>query len=219
MVSAIVTAAGKNRRMRKDLIAKKIPLRNKLLLELNGKPIIIRTIENVLNTDVNRCIVVLGHYGEEIQPVVENIGDDRIKIVKNSKFNVELSQSLYNGVLKAEDGLCLCLAGDQPSVTTETMKNLIRIATNFDNLENIVSIMARGENGFLKTAKGLGMPFVCHSKTLKKFLKNKNSNLNPILDDMINNGVIFYGLKPINILELVNINRYDDYLKIIKDKE
>ncbi|MDI6644545.1 MAG: NTP transferase domain-containing protein [Methanobacteriaceae archaeon] len=219
MVSAIITAAGKNRRMLRDLKAKKIPLKNKLLLELNGKPVIIRTIENVLKASVNRCIIVLGHYAEEIQPVIEEIHDDRIDIVINPKFNVELSQSLYNGVLKAENELCLCLAGDQPSVTTKTMNNLIKIAEEFDNPENIVSIMARGETGFLKSAKGLGMPFVCHSKTLKKFLKNKKSNLNPVLTEMINKGMIFYGLKPLNILELVNINHYDDYLRVKKYEE
>lgn len=214
MVSAIITAAGKNRRMLEDLKARGIPIKNKLLLELGEKPVIVRTIENVLKTRVNRCIVVLGHYSEDIQPVIEQIGDDRISIVKNPQVNVQLSQSLYNGVLNVENELCLCLAADQPSVTSNTMTNLIRKANEFDKPENIVSIMGRGEYGFLETVKGLGMPFVCHSKTLKKYLYNKKSNLNPILTEMITNGVIFYGLKPVNLLELVNINRYDDYLRI-----
>jgi len=219
MVSAIITAAGRNRRKIEDLKAKKIPIKNKLLMDLNGKPVIVKTIENVLNSGVNRCIIVLGHYSEEILPVIEQIDDKRIIIVINENLNVELSQSLYNGILRAKEELCLCLAGDQPTVTTDTMKNLIKAASEFDDPKKIISVLARGKSGFLNSAEGLGMPFVCHSTTLKRYIKQNNSNLNPVLRKMIESGIIFYGLEPLNSLELVNINRYDDYLKINKKME
>ena len=35
------------------------------------------------------------------------------------------------------------------------------------------------------------MPFSCYSSILKKYLPGKNDNINPILGDMINDGVEF----------------------------
>ena len=94
------------------------------------------------------------------------------------------------------------------------MRKLIENATNYGNPENIVSILARKETGFLESAEGLGMPFVCHSKLLLNYLPEHQDNLNPILREMKSNNVIFYGTPAINDLELVNINRYNDYLYV-----
>ena len=44
MVSAVITAAGKNSRMREDLLSKGMKIEHKLLMDLKGKPVIIRTI-------------------------------------------------------------------------------------------------------------------------------------------------------------------------------
>ena len=214
MVSAVITAAGKNSRMREDLLSKGMKIEHKLLMDLKGKPVIIRTIENVLLSGIKRCIVVLGHYSEEIVNVLNDFPDDRIKIVYNHDLNSELSQTLLNGVKNIESGLCLCVAADQPTVTHNTMKKLIENATKYRNPENIVSILARKETGFLESAEGLGMPFVCHSKLLLNYLAEHQDNLNPILREMKSDNVIFYGTPALNDLELVNINRYKDYLYV-----
>jgi molybdenum cofactor cytidylyltransferase len=214
MVSAVITAAGKNSRMREDLVSKGMKIEHKLLMDLKGKPVIIRTIENVLESGVKKCVVVLGHYSEEIDNVLKDFSNDMVKIVYNHDLNSELSKTLLNGVKNIESGLCLCVAADQPTVTYNTMRKLIENATNYGNPENIVSILARKETGFLESAEGLGMPFVCHSKLLLNYLPEHQDNLNPILREMKSNNVIFYGTPAINDLELVNINRYNDYLYI-----
>jgi molybdenum cofactor cytidylyltransferase len=214
MVSAVITAAGKNSRMREDLVSKGMKIEHKLLMDLKGKPVIIRTIENVLESGVKKCVVVLGHYSEEIDDVLKDFSNDMVKIVYNHDLNSELSKTLLNGVKNIESGLCLCVAADQPTVTYNTMRKLIENATNYGNPENIVSILARKETGFLESAEGLGMPFVCHSKLLLNYLPEHQDNLNPILREMKSNNVIFYGTPAINDLELVNINRYNDYLYV-----
>jgi molybdenum cofactor cytidylyltransferase len=214
MVSAVITAAGKNRRMREDLISKGMNIEHKLLMDLKGEPVIIRTIENVLESDVKNCVVVLGHYSYEINDVLKDFSDNRVKIIINQNIHSELSQTLLNGVKHVEPGLCLCVAADQPTVTSKTMTELIENAVKYENPENIVSVLARKESGFLKSAEGLGMPFVCHSKLLLNYLPECHDNLNPILRRMISDNVIFYGTLPLNDLELVNINRYNDYLYI-----
>jgi molybdenum cofactor cytidylyltransferase len=175
MVSAVITAAGKNRRMREDLLSRGMKIEHKLLMDLNGKPVIIRTIENVLKSGVKKCIVVLGHYSDEIQTVLKEFSDKRVEIINNPDINCELSQTLLNGVKKLELGLCLCVAADQPTVTHETMTKLIETAIKYEYPENIVSVLARKDSGLLESAEGLGMPFVCHTKLLLNYLPDRKS--------------------------------------------
>jgi len=214
MVSAIITAAGKNRRMVEDLKSRKMEIKHKLLMDLGGKPVILRTIENVLQSGVDKCSVVLGHFSDEISEALKDYPDERLKIIKNQDNNVELSETLLNGVKNSEPGLILCAAGDQPTVTPETYKNLIETAINSPDSKNCVSVLAREDTGLLKTAKGLGMPFICHSDLLLKYLQQHKDNLNPILIEMISDGVVFYGIPAVNEFELININRYQDYIDI-----
>ena len=217
MVSAIVTAAGKNRRMIADQKSKGIEVKHKLLLDIYGKPAIIHTLENVLNSGVEEVVVVLGHFSSKIIGVIEDFDDERVKVIENPDVNVELSETVLNGANNLQPGLCLCVAADQPTVTTETFKTLIGMASEYPEPENIISIMARHETGFLNSAKGLGMPFVCHTHLLKSYLPGREDNLNPILMDMIADGVVFYGVPARNKLELVNINRWDDYLLVLEN--
>jgi molybdenum cofactor cytidylyltransferase len=216
MVSAVITAAGKNRRMIEDLKSRGMEINHKLLMELNGKPVLVHTIENVLKSGVDECTVVLGHFSDEISFVLKNFKDKRLNIIKNLDFNVELSQTLLNGVrsLNQKSTLCLCVAADQPTVTSATMTQLIEKAVKYENPEKIVSILARKKYGYLKSAEGLGMPFVCHSKLLLKYLPDHEDNLNPILRKMISDGVVFYGTPSNKDLELININKYEDYLYV-----
>jgi len=214
MVSAVITAAGKNRRMIKDLNYRGMAANHKLLMDIHGKPVIIRTIEHVLDSGVDDCVVMLGHFSDELSIVLKNFPDERLKIIENPDFNVGLSETLLNGVKNLESSLILCVAADQPTITSKTLKKLVEKAFKYENPENIVSVLARKKEGYLESAEGLGMPFVCHSNLLLKYLPKHKNNLNPILRKMISDGVIFYGTPAINNLELVNINKYQDYLYI-----
>ena len=216
MVSAIITAAGKNRRMRKDLKSRGIEIKHKLLLNFCDNPIILQTLQNTLNAGVTECIVVLGHFSDEIISVLDEFDDERVRIVINPEIHVELSQSLLNGIKKVKDDFCLCVAADQPTVSAETFKNIINGVFDSPEPKNTVSILARGKFGYLDTAEGLGMPFACHLDILKKYLTGNKDNLNPILREMVKDGVIFYGVSPRDDMELLNINNYGDYLKCRK---
>jgi len=216
MVSAIITAAGKNRRMREDLKARGMEIRHKLLLDFHGKPIILQTIQNTLNAGVDECIVVLGHFSDEITAVIDEMDDERVRVILNPEIHVELSESLLNGIKRIKDEYCLCVAADQPTVSAETLKNLIKGVFNSQEPKNTISILARGKSGYLDTAEGLGMPFACHADILKKYLTMNKDNLNPILRKMHEDGVIFYGVPSKDELELVNVNTYDDYIHVLK---
>ena len=75
-VSAIITAAGKNSRMRKDQISRNISVKNKLVLPFQNKTVLETTIDNALSSNVDECIVVLGHYSDEIKETAEVVTAD-----------------------------------------------------------------------------------------------------------------------------------------------
>ena len=219
-VSAVITAAGKNSRMRKDQEELNIPLQNKLTLPLksegNSTTIIETTINNVLNTkNIDECIVVLGHYSDEILPFINNIHDDRLKIVKNDPVDVGLSVSLLNGLSNISSDIALCVTGDQPTVSTTTFNNIIDTILNSKNPKRTISILRRIKIGKLDTAEGLGMPFAADRNELITYLKGKDDNLNPILREIFADGFEFYGVEESHPDELININHYSEYESIL----
>ncbi|WP_405298656.1 NTP transferase domain-containing protein [Methanobrevibacter sp.] len=214
-VSTIITAAGKNSRMRKDQIFRGIELTNKLILPFNNKTVIGTTIDNALSLNIDECIVVLGHYASEIKEAIfENYKDD-VKFIENNPVDVGLSTSLYNGLSNITSDFALCITADQPTVLPETFERMIGVSQTSHDPYKTISILRRRKTGWLDTAEGLGMPFVAPRENLMEYLKNENDNLNPILRKMFDDGYAFYGIKEKNEKELLNINHYDDYLKLL----
>ncbi len=214
-ISTIITAAGKNSRMRKDQISRNIDLKNKLILPFRDKTVLETTIDNALSANIDECIVVLGHYASEIKEAICDNYDSSVKFIENNPVDVGLSTSLFNGLSNSGCDYALCITGDQPTVTTETFNKMIEVSQNSDNPEKTISILRRRKYGLLDTAEGLGMPFVAHRKNLMKYLENEDDNLNPILRKIFDDGYIFYGIKEKNKKELLNINHYEDYLNLL----
>ncbi|WP_407414133.1 NTP transferase domain-containing protein [Methanobrevibacter sp.] len=215
-ISAIVTAAGKNSRMRRDQISRNLEVKNKLILPFNNKTVLETTIDNTLSSNIDECIVVLGHYSDEIMRDISNNYEDSVKFIINDPIDVGLSTSLYNGLSNITSDFALCVTGDQPTVSTETFNNMIDVLDKCENPYKTISILRRRKTGLLDTAEGLGMPFVAPRLNMMKYLENEDDNLNPILRKIFADGYTFYGIKEKNKKELLNINHYDDYLSLIK---
>ena len=116
-VSTIITAAGKNSRMRKDQISRGIDLKNKLILPFNEKTVIETTIDNALSANIDECIVVLGHYSDEIKEAIFDNYKSDVKFIENNPVDVGLSTSLFNGLVKYfSSDFALCITADQPTV-------------------------------------------------------------------------------------------------------
>ena len=214
-ISTIITAAGKNSRMRKDQISRNIDLTNKLILPFKDKTVLETTIDNALSSNVDECIVVLGHYADEIRQAIGNNYGASVKFIENNPVDVGLSVSLFNGLSNSTSDYALCITGDQPTVSSETFNRMIEVSQNSENPERTIAILRRRKTGLLDTAEGLGMPFVAHRKNLMKYLEKENDNLNPILRKIFADGYTFYGIKEKNKEELVNINHYEDYLNLL----
>ena len=213
-ISAIITAAGKNSRMRKDQISRNLEVKNKLILPFNNKTVLETTIDNTLSANIDECIVVLGHYSDEIIEAISDNYKDSVKFIINNPCDVGLSTSLYNGLSNLTSDFALCVTGDQPTVSTETFNRMIEILDKCENPYKTISILRRRKTGLLDTAEGLGTPFAAPRVNLMKYLENEDDNLNPILRKIFADGYTFYGIKEKNKKELLNINHYDDYLEL-----
>ena len=214
-ISTIITAAGKNSRMRKDQISRNMNIKNKLILPFMDKTVLETTIDNALSANIDECIVVLGHYASEIMEAIGNNYEGSVKFIHNNPVDVGLSTSLFNGLANSQYDYALCIKGDQPTVSAETFNKMIEVSQNSENPEKTISILRRRKTGLLDTAEGLGMPFVAHRKNLMGYLENEDDNLNPILRKIFDDGYTFYGIKEKNKKELLNINHYQDYLSLL----
>ena len=219
-MDAIITAAGKNSRMINDFKRmNKTPI-HKLKLKIDDKEILIHSIENILESNIENITIVLGNFREEIYELLDEYDlTDKITIKYNRDNDVALSQTITTALEGCEDRFYLFAAADQPTITSGTINTMIEKLENSPNPYNTISILARRKTGWLDSAEGLGMPFCCYGKLLNDYLKGENDNLNPILRKMIKNEVEFYGVQSSNNLELLNINCYDEYLKIKEEFE
>lgn len=216
-MDAILTAAGKNSRMITDFRAMhKTPI-HKLGLKINGREILIHTIKNLQEADIDNIILCVGHYKETIFDILEeNDMMDDVKINVNPSVDVGLSKTIENALQNDLKKNYLFMAADQPTVLPQTINNLINTLNDSPFPGNTISVLARRKSGRLDSAEGLGMPFCCYGELLYKYIRTENDNLNPILRKMIKDNVEFYGIREIDELELLNINHYDDYMYIKK---
>jgi molybdenum cofactor cytidylyltransferase len=114
MVSAIILAAGEAKRMG----------RLKQLLPLGQSTILEKTIENVVSSQVEETIVVLGYQAEKILP---RINSAAVKITVNPLYRDGMSTSIIAGLMAVDakaEAIMLVLA-DQPFIDSQVINRLL----------------------------------------------------------------------------------------------
>lgn len=114
-VAAIVLAAGQSRRMGPQ---------NKLLAEIDGLPMVRRTLEAVSAADVSSVTVVLGHEADEVRLALKGLD---LEFIENHEYAGGLSTSLKRGLSVVPpniDAALICL-GDMPRISPEQIDKLI----------------------------------------------------------------------------------------------
>ena len=114
-VAAIVLAAGQSRRMGKT---------NKLLADVDGTPMIVRSVDAVLASDAGPVIVVTGHEPDRIAAA---LADRDVTLIHNAAYGDGLSTSLKAGLVAIPvdaDAALVCL-GDMPAITAAHIDTLI----------------------------------------------------------------------------------------------
>lgn len=95
---------------------------NKMRLEINGKPLIIYTIE-AMRPFVNKIFVVTGHYDQDIRSFVKE--DEKIKIVYNKDYPKGMFSSVLCGVKEVKEDFFI-VPGDIPFINASTYSALLK---------------------------------------------------------------------------------------------
>ena len=105
MVDGIILAGGKSTRMNT----------NKMLLEINGHPLLWHTIQS-MKPFVNRIVVVTGRYDKEIRDALK---DEGVYFVFNPDYEKGMFSSVLTGVSSVSNDFLL-IPGDCPFVKEST---------------------------------------------------------------------------------------------------
>ena len=92
---------------------------NKLLLEVDRKPLICHTI-NTISPFVDKVIVVTGKFHNELSEVITDC-----EIVFNFQYELGMFSSVLTGIKKALGNDVLIIPGDITNVSGETVKAII----------------------------------------------------------------------------------------------
>ena len=118
-VGAIILAAGQSRRMGP---------RNKLLIEVDGRPILAHVARAVREAGLPPPVVVTGCEADQVRAALKG---EPVRFVHNPDFAQGLSTSIHAGISNTPEawaGSFICL-GDMPEVTPATLRTL---ASHFD---------------------------------------------------------------------------------------
>jgi molybdenum cofactor cytidylyltransferase len=134
-IAALLLAAGQSRRMGS----------NKLLEEIDGRPMVARTAQRLLSSHARPIVAVLGNQADAVDAALGKLPVER---VHNPAYAEGLSTSLKRGLAALPpdiDGVIVCL-GDMPLVAG---RDLDRLIAAFNPLEGraIVVPTRRGKRG------------------------------------------------------------------------
>lgn len=134
-IAAVVLAAGRSTRMGS----------NKLLKSVEGKLMIRRTVENVLQSKASPVLVVTGHEDAKIREALVGLP---VTFAHNPNYAEGLSTSLKAGIsqLPPDADGALVILGDMPLVPVVTMNRLIS-AFNPEKNRSICVPVFEGERG------------------------------------------------------------------------
>ena len=134
-IAGIVLAAGTASRMG----------RNKLVLPVHGKPMVVHAVEAASAAGLDPVIVVTGH---ESSTVRKAVGKTPVTFAQNDDFARGLSTSLRAGIgaVPPECEGAVVLLGDMPGISASLIENVVKA---FDASEDraICVATARGERG------------------------------------------------------------------------
>lgn len=116
-VSGILLAAGESRRMAGI---------NKLMLPVDGQPLLRRTVLTLQASRLTELVVVLGHEMEKAKTALAGLD---VRTVYNADYRAGQMSSVHCGLsalVQPCDGVMICLT-DQPLLTTQDIDALIEL--------------------------------------------------------------------------------------------
>jgi molybdenum cofactor cytidylyltransferase len=135
-IGALILAAGQSRRMGEV---------NKLLIDIDGKPMVRHVAETILAAPVTPVVAVLGHERDRVRAAFAGL---KLRAIYNPDYAAGISTSLKRGLAALPDdidGVLVCL-GDMPLVGPAEIERLIG-AFNPTEGRAIIVPTARGKRG------------------------------------------------------------------------
>jgi len=166
MISVILLAAGQSKRMEGE---------NKLTKNYNNLALINHAVKNIVDSDIDELIIVLGYQNEIIKKIINK--NKKIKFVFNKDFKSGMASSIKTGLKhlsKLTEYFFISL-GDMPNVNKEVYNVLLQSRKNqnviiptFNEQEgNPVLFPKKMKKEFLKINGDIGA-----KKILKSYKKN-----------------------------------------------
>jgi bifunctional UDP-N-acetylglucosamine pyrophosphorylase/glucosamine-1-phosphate N-acetyltransferase len=115
-IMGIVLAAGQGKRMKSKLY--------KVLHPVGGKPMVGHVIDTLAQLDTNRTVVVVGHGADAVKAY---LGDRVEYAMQSEQLGTGHAVLQAKELLGREDGLTVLLYGDTPLITSESLKQMIRL--------------------------------------------------------------------------------------------
>ena len=183
MISAILLAAGESKRMKGE---------NKLTKIIKGKPLIKHTIKNILDSNVDELIIIIGHESKKIKNIIDN--NEKIKFIFNKDYKSGMASSIKIGLSNLSNKtecFLICLS-DMPMISKEIYNELIKnskknkiVVPTYKNQQGnpvLFSILMKNKNMGIKGDLGAkeilekNKEFVfCFETNNQSILKNYNT--------------------------------------------
>ena len=130
VIAAIILAAGRSSRMG----------RNKLLLDLAGKPILCHAVDQALAAGLSEIVVVSGHQANKVR---EALGDRPVKVIEAREHKLGMSASLKAGLraLSPKTEAALVMLGDMPQVSAPLLQHLIAAYNPLEGRSIVVPVV------------------------------------------------------------------------------
>ncbi|MSQ37058.1 MAG: nucleotidyltransferase family protein [Chloroflexi bacterium] len=97
----------------------------KLLADVDGQPLLDRTVSCLLNAGVERVVVVLGPDADRIKADVPALRDPRVRTVLNPDASRGMFSSLQTGLALGTGDPILVIPGDMPFAHSGTVATLL----------------------------------------------------------------------------------------------
>lgn len=194
-VSTVILAAGKGTRMGTD-----IP---KVLVELNGKPMVHYVIETSKKLGAKKTVLVVGYKKEDVIDKTEKF--DVFHVNQNEQLGTGHAVDQAREHFENDGGHVLVLYGDVPIITKETLQSLIDHHLNQDSDLTILTTEVENPTGYGRIITDNGL--------FKYIVEEKDASADEKAVHDINSGVMIAKSKELfDALKLVgNENSQNEY--------
>ena len=156
MISAILLAAGKSKRLKGE---------NKLIKNFKGKPLINHILSSLIKSKINKVFVVLGFQNSKVKKIITK--NKKIRFVYNKNYKFGMASSIKAGlkrISKKNTGF-LIVQADMPLISKKIINSLCYAIEN-NNKEIVVPIYTRN----------MGNPIGFKSSMIKILNKTKGDS-------------------------------------------